>query len=355
MQISLLHPEDESLWEQLVLDSPLGMFYHSIKWLHLLSDFTGAVPLHLVAKQDGRLVGILPVFLRKGKWGNVLNSSPFYGSHGGIIVHPDGSESEVKKQLLDAFKEIAISHGCITSTIISSPFDTACESYEQYLQPQQIDQRIGQIVSFPSSDDHPEGALMQSFESRGRNSVRKAMKSGVKVFCSSDQKDFQELYSMHSNNMQELGGNAKPLMFFKQLQEAFVPEKEWQIWLAEFEGNIVAALLVLYYKNMVEYYTPVIKREYRAIQPLSLIMFKAMIDAMEHGCRYWNFGGTWLSQEGVYRFKRQWNAEDYPYYYYVNIYDNIETLTNVSKEELLQKYQWFYVFPFEKTLRSGQP
>jgi CelD/BcsL family acetyltransferase involved in cellulose biosynthesis len=351
MEISLLHTDDEKLWEQLVLDSPIGMFYHSIKWVHFLSKFTKTIPLHLVAKQKGQIVGILPAFLKKGKWGNVLNSSPFYGSHGGVILSADGNGAKIKKQLLHAFKETASSQNCIASTIISSPFDTDRESYERCLESQQLDQRIGQIVCLP--DDNLEETLMKCFDSRRRRSIRKAIKSGIKVFSSSNQEHLLELYHIHVSNMRDLGGIPKPLRFFEQVREYFLLDKEWKLWLAELNGTIVAGLLVFYYKNIVEYYTPVVNHEYRSMQPLSLVIFKAMMEAMKQGYRYWNFGGTWINQEGVYRFKKLWGAEDYPYYYYVNIYDSIAPLSTLSKEEILQEYPWFYVFPFEKVFQSG--
>ncbi len=344
--ITRFTPSEESAWEQLVQDSPLGMLYHSIKWLRILADFTGVIPLHLVAKDHDRLVGILPVFLKKGKWGNVLNSSPFYGSHGGVLVHSEEYKAEIQQQLLAGFTELAHGYGCITSTVISSPFDTGPDAYKYGLNPQKIDQRIGQIVHFPLSHGTPEEALMQSFESRGRNSVRKAIKSGVSVSSSTTPEHVRDLYQLHVSNMNDLGGLAKPLTFFEHLTRVLEPGTEWKLWRAECEGQTIAMMLLLYYKDMIEYYTPVVQREYRSQQPLSLLLFHAMAEGMKRGYRFWNFGGTWLSQKGVYRFKKQWNAEDHPYYYYVNTYDDIEPLTRLTKEELLQEYQWFYVFPY---------
>lgn len=346
IEITQLTSHEEAAWEQLVLNSPVGLVYHSIKWLHLLADFTGTTPLHLVAKEDDRLLGILPAFLKKGSWGNVMNSSPFYGSHGGVVTSSDGHEPEIRHQLLAEFYKMAYARDCITSTLISSPFDQQPDMYAQCLNPQQIDRRIGQIVHFPSSDDAPEEALMQSFESRGRNSVRKALKSGVHVFSSTAPEHVRHLHALHVSNMSDIGGLAKPLIFFEHLTRVLEPETEWKIWCAEYEGNIIAMLLLLYYKDTIEYYTPVRLPEYRTIQPLSLLMFHAMLDGMRQRYRFWNFGGTWLSQQGVYRFKKQWNAEEYPYYYYVNLYTDIAPLRGLAKEELLQEYQWFYVFPY---------
>ena len=51
-----------------------------------------------------------------------------------------------------------------------------------------------------------------------------------------------------------------------------------------------------------------------AEQPLSVIIFNAMKDAVMEKIAKWNCD-NWKSQEGVYRFKSRWGAEDVFYDY----------------------------------------
>jgi len=69
-----------------------------------------------------------------------------------------------------------------------------------------------------------------------------------------------------------------------------------------------------------------------------------MKDATKKKCKYWNWGGTWLSQTGVYQFKKRWGTHDLKYNYYTNLIDN--SILNLSKEDLLREYPYFYVLPF---------
>ena len=71
-----------------------------------------------------------------------------------------------------------------------------------------------------------------------------------------------------------------------------------------------------------------------------------MLDAIEHGYKNWNWGGTWLSQEGVYNFKKKWGTSDYPYYYYTKIFN--EELLTLSPDYLVNNYRGFFVLPFSK-------
>ena len=75
-----------------------------------------------------------------------------------------------------------------------------------------------------------------------------------------------------------------------------------------------------------------------------------MLDAINFNFRIWNWGGTWLSQEGVYRFKNRWNSNNIEYRYMT--YLNNKDILKASKEELLEEYKNFYVCPFSELLNA---
>jgi lipid II:glycine glycyltransferase (peptidoglycan interpeptide bridge formation enzyme) len=111
-------------------------------------------------------------------------------------------------------------------------------------------------------------------------------------------------------------------------------------------GQPVAALLLLYFNRTVEYYVPATLEAERVHQPTSLILFQAMQDAARAGYTRWNWGGTWLNQDGVSRFKRKWGAQDSRYRYYIKL--NAAEILKRSRSELLDAYPGFYVVPFDK-------
>jgi lipid II:glycine glycyltransferase (peptidoglycan interpeptide bridge formation enzyme) len=113
----------------------------------------------------------------------------------------------------------------------------------------------------------------------------------------------------------------------------------------------VAALLLFYLNKVVEYFTPVVDVQYRTLQPLSLLIHHAMLDAISRGCRWWNWGGTWAEQEGVYRFKKRWGTNDYPYKYFTSVYD--PTVLSLPPRQLLHEYPYFYVFPFAAAISDA--
>ena len=147
-------------------------------------------------------------------------------------------------------------------------------------------------------------------------------------------------------NMLKIGGKPKPLKFYKEIKKIFHYDQEYRIYLAKKKGQVVSALLVFYYKNTVEYFTPTVMQEYRSEQPLSLLIFEAMLDAVkERGAIYWNWGGTWLTQKGVYHFKSRWGAKDHIYNYHIKTFKDFN-FNGIGQKDLEDAYPYFFTLPF---------
>jgi len=357
MKIEVVENLDElEDYEGLILNSRLGMFYHSSKFLRFLSFLLLDAKPIIVKYFENNLVGVLPMFLKSNKkYGNILNSLPFYGSHGSIILANDcknvkGTISEILNYLKN---EIVETYDVSVSTLITTPFETNISIYKEILQPNFVDYRIGQIVKLPVECD--ENALLQSFESRCRRAIRKAVKNNVKVEMIEnwDQNVIEKFYELHLEHMRQVKGLPKPLEFFNNLKKFFKLNKDFRIYYAVYNGEIIGVLLLFYYKDIVEYYVPVTDAKNRSVNPMNLIVFKAMLDAMGEGFKLWNFGGTWKTQSGVYMFKRSFGAKDYLYYYFVNVYQDISELLVLTPSEIRKEYKWFYVIPFDK-VKGGE-
>ena len=78
---------------------------------------------------------------------------------------------------------------------------------------------------------------------------------------------------------------------------------------------------------------------------------RELLIAIERGYERWNWGGTWLSQEGVRRFKNKWAAQDVPYRYYTQVNDM--SVLERTPRELLEAYPGFYLVPFNELAGHG--
>lgn len=334
MQIKKLEKQDYQKYEKFLLEFKESLFYHSIKYKDFLEELLNIESNYLLAIDDNKNIqAILPLMVKEGKFGKIINSLPYYGSNGGILNKND----QAFKLILDAYNKI--SKESAGSTYITNPLQKNIKELDYDI----LDNRVGQWTSLNYKENIKEN-IMNSFESSARRNVRKAIKENVKVEIDNTQIDF--LYETHYKNITSIGGKAKDKKFFDQIDKYFDKEKDYNIYIAKLYGKKIGALLLFYYNETVEYFTPAVVNEYRNIQALPLIIYQAMIDSNRSGYKWWNWGGTWQTQDGVYKFKNKFGAVDKEYKYFIKI--NNKNIYNSSKCELLKEYDNFYVIPFNK-------
>jgi len=350
MKVELLTADREEEYSQLLLKDERSLFNSSLKFRDLLRKITSAEDYYLIALDDGKIIAALPSFLKRNANGNVLNSLPWYGSNPGIIVDPSYTDRQrAKTNLLQAFNELARDKFSVTSTIITYPFEVDQNIYDKCTLYNYLDSRVGMITPLPKFSDNFDFDLMSIIHPKTRNLVRKAQNSGMKFYHNDSVETLRFLADTHRKNMDEVGAPPKSLELFEAISKIFTYDKDYRIYVAEFEGIKVAALLLMYFSQTVDYLTPAVMVEYRSYQPLNLLIFNAMKDGAQRGLSYWNWGGTTLpSQAGVYHFKKRWGSQECTYCYYTRSYSDVSKLISLSKETILKEYPLFYVLPFSE-------
>ena len=334
----LSSPVEDDAWDAFVRDAAGGLIYYSTRYRDLLADHLGGGPEYLVAREGGELRGVLPIMWSATGGGRVLNSLPFYGSHGAPLARSD----EAVRALIDAWNERASDAGTLAATMVANPFAPDPPAHPDH---DLGDERISQATALPADGD--EESVLATVDSSARRNARKAARSGIEV--ARDGSAWAELHAIHRENMESIGGISKSRRFFDAVPRHLREGEDFDLWVARLEGETIAALLVLHLGSVSEYFTPATRYEHRSLQPLALILAKAMTAAVERGSRLWNWGGTWTSQDGVYRFKRKWGAKEGRYRYFVRVNDR--SLLEATPDELRERYPHFYVAPFS-ALRS---
>ena len=339
-----LNPHHHAAYERFAAGRPEAMIYASLAWRRLLERYLEADPLYLVALEEGAVVASLPTFVKRCPGvGSVINSLPFFGSNGGVLTVP--GHEEVEWALLRELDAVAGRIGCATVTLIESPLRPNAALYGGVLGDGLQDRRIGQLTSLDRADAD-EAHLLARCEASARRNVAKARRVGVVVEEDDRDEAWDYLATTHRTNIEAIGGRAKPRRFFTLLREELVYGEQCRLFVARRDGEPIAALLLLYFNRTVEYFTPAITASARSSQPLSLLVCEAMMQAAAGGYHWWNWGGTWETQQGVYRFKRKWAAEDHPYTYYIKPYQGFDEVSSMSREALMNAFPDFYVYPF---------
>ena len=330
VKLSLLQGNDEAEYTAYLQSHPASLIYSSLSYKNFLEDLLGCESSYWIAREGDRVTGVLPVMWMLGPVGRVVNSLPFYGSNGGVLASTPASEIALVRK----FEELASARDVASATWITHPFMAARIAPVHDLE----DERISQITRLTS--DRAE--LLEVIDGSARRNIRKAQSEGVTVRIDNDA--FAFLERAHRAGMNAIGGNAKSPDFFAKVPRHFKANRDYRIYVAEHRGEPCAALLLFYFNRTIEYFTPATLETARTVQPMALVLLNAMLDGAADGYTRWNWGGTWISQENVFRFKQKWGADSGRYKYYVKL--NGPGIKRCSQADLLGGYPGFYVVPF---------
>ena len=334
MHIVKLNKDLEPEYERFVEKHAFSVFYYTLAYRDIIIKLLKCEDEYHVLIDKDEVRAILPILSKTGKFGKVFNSLPYYGAHGAILAENEYYYQALLKKYDELTKTVA------ASCYIENPlFRDALKPEHDY-----VSERVCLINTIKDLDS--EELLMQSFESVRRRNVRKAIKENIQVRIDNSPDSLRFLYETHKINMEAIGGKVKEWDFFDSIDQFFTKNKDYNLYIAELNGKKIAALLLFYFNKSTEYYTPVIVEEYRNMQPLAIMVFRAMQDSVVRGFNYWNWGGNGIGLNSVYQFKKKWGAEDYLYNYYIKI--NNRAILDASPEELSGEYDNFFVVPFDK-------
>ena len=81
--------QDREAWNAFVEDCPDGTFFHFAEWREVIHDSFGHAPHYLLARANGEVRGVLPLFhVKSTLFGNSLSSAPFC-VYGGALGSAD--------------------------------------------------------------------------------------------------------------------------------------------------------------------------------------------------------------------------------------------------------------------------
>ncbi len=308
-------------------------FWHSTPYRNFIAKITGAKDVSIVCRDtNGAVNGFIPILQIDHSAGRVWNSLPYFGSHGDILTANPEVTERVSIFLNQQLTSENVGAFCVVRKLDSAE-QVSCPWTHQV-------RRLSQITAIGEANSNN---LMSLFSSKQRNAIRKGLKQGFSIGISFDGRE--SLEALHAENLAQLSGIRKSPEFFKSLDQFFMRGHDYQIWEARHNDDVVASLLLFYWRETVEYFIPAVKDDYRSSQVLSAIIFSAMEHAVNQGYKSWNWGGTWKSQHGVRKFKAGWGAHESVYNYDIKV-QAASKLTKLTSEQVLKLFPNFFVFPF---------
>ena len=299
MEIQRLRKKDEKEWDAFVRERDDATFFHQIGWKKVIEKTYNHKSYYLLAKEDGEIKGILPLFLMKSAlFGKRLISVPF-ASYGGVCA----DNRQIKEMLINEAKK-NIEENDLDYLELRNR-----EDFNYDLQSKKIYYSL--ILKLNPNFD----ILWKNFRRSMRRNVKKAMKNDM--FVTLNSKDINGFYKIYAHNMRDLGTPVHNYSLFKNLIDEF--PNHTNISTIQYNERVIAAIFLIYFKKIIlDQWASSLKR-YDNLYPNYLLFWEVIKSSCEQGFEYFDLLRS-QQNSGTFLFKAGWGAEPMQlnYLYYLN-------------------------------------
>ena len=307
-------PEDKEKFNSFIAQHPKGHVLQTWEWGEIKSR-TGWKPWRLLVEQDGVLVAAVSILERKLPF---IGSPIFYASRGPVV---DWQDQALFDAVLTEIKKLAKKRGAIFLKIDPDISATA-QGLANYLQ----------AVGFRSAEtgkgfegvqpkyvfrldiSPDEETLLAQMQQKTRYNIRLAQKKGV-LIRRGTRDDLPKFYQVLKETTERDRFLVRAYSYFEDLYDILVPAGLGELFIAEYEGQIVAGTLAFVIGNKAWYIYGASSNSQRNVMPNYLIQWEMIRWAKSLGCTLYDFRGVpgHLTEEnplyGLYRFKKGFNGE----------------------------------------------
>lgn len=137
-----------------------------------------------------------------------------------------------------------------------------------------------------------EDDLLAGMRKTTRNLVRRAEKDGVTVRASTDPtKDVEAFIRLHDETRKRHKFTPYTNGFFRAQVECFAPRGECTVYLAEYQGQVIAASIHMHAFGETSYHHGASDSAHNKVPASYLLQWTAIRDALKRGDRVYNFWG----------------------------------------------------------------
>jgi peptidoglycan pentaglycine glycine transferase (the first glycine) len=135
-----------------------------------------------------------------------------------------------------------------------------------------------------------EQEILAQMKPKGRYNIIVAEKKGVTVRVGETEKDWGEFYNLLKETTSRDGFSGHGLKYYQNMLEKL--GKNARLYLAEYEGEVIAGIIVTFFKDTAIYYFGVSGNAHRNVMAPYLLQWTAIQAAREEGIKYYDFLGV---------------------------------------------------------------
>lgn len=308
--IKIIDPITDPRWDTFVESHPFGWICHLSGWKQVLEKSFKHMKGYYIAKLENGTENIqsaLPFFQVKS-WltGKRLVSIPF-----ATLCDPLISTNDEMKDLIEFTLELNRNFG--NSFIEIRSFQ--CAHLIQDDRFSKIEQYKNHYLPLQCEIEE----IKKSFHRKTvRQSVKRAMKSSLKLKVGDNESDLIEFYKLYIKTRKTIGLPPQPYIFFKMLWNTFFQSGRIALLLAEKDKEIIAGVIIFKFKKRVSAEYAAWDRRYSKLCPNHFLYWNAIKMAHYEKFELFDLGRTSILNKELMKFKKHWGTDiaDLPQFYY---------------------------------------
>ncbi len=288
-----IDPINDQRWHDLVQVADTDVF-QSPPWLRVLGDTYDFVPRANVLVDDDGDVFAGMAFCRVFGVNGERNASLPFSDYSDPIVN---SSQDWNRLVLPLLEE----ETPVTMSVLRNQFPAEDTRFT-----------IVDTAKWHEIDVKPDIDLIwERVSPSARRAIRKARSVGVKLRQAKTRDDLRAFFELHLRVRKYRHRLlAQPYLFFERIFDQFMENDNGVLILAESDGDIVAGVLFLEWKNKLYYKFNAWDPEFSTSRPNDAILWAGIEYCKERGLAGLDLGLSDQSQEGLLRYKRKYASDE---------------------------------------------
>lgn len=313
----IITADEKNRYNEFVRQHPKGHFLQSWEWGQVKCGM-GWTPLPLVLEKDGEIQAAL-LILKRALPLPGFKKSIFYSPRGPVMALDD---PVLARELFTGARLTARQHGAIFLKIdpdvpvTDQVFANILEGCGFAQNETGLDfEGVQPAFVFRLDITPSEEQLLNNMHAKTRYNIRLAEKKGVQIRTAAGIHDLRSFYDVLVETAERDRFLIRGYEYFEMIWEHMVGNGLGEIFLAEWEGKIIAATLAMCMGDKAWYLYGASSNRYRNVMPNYLIQWSMIRWARQKGCTLYDFRGVSGDLDesnplyGLYKFKKGFNGQ----------------------------------------------
>ncbi|MBU0647911.1 peptidoglycan bridge formation glycyltransferase FemA/FemB family protein, partial [Patescibacteria group bacterium] len=143
------------------------------------------------------------------------------------------------------------------------------------------------ILNLLQSEDE----ILKNMKQKTRYNIRLAERKGVEIEKSTDPIQVELFHQLLLNTCDRDNFRPHPLEHYLNIIDVLGPQKIAYVYHAKYKNKIIASNIITSFGRIATYLHGASSNTYRNLMPTYLLQWRAIQDAIQQGCRFYDFGG----------------------------------------------------------------